>query len=241
LANRGEFERDKLDEKPAAVIFTTVSAKSGFSEHMRYVLPAFPYFFVALSQVAISSSHVSVSRIALLRTVFVMFFVMWIIASSMWIYPHSISYFNETVGGPLKGGNHLLGSSLDWGQDLLYLQRWIRNRASDGPLRLAYYGCVPPQLLNLHQCQPIDDKSLAELQIIDGALLSSGSQPAVFVLSINFINGSDSHAHDGAQGNSYTIDPALLSRLKKVETWERIGYTLQATATEPIPPEVRAR
>jgi hypothetical protein len=35
---------------PAIVIFATVSAQTGFSEHMRYVLPAFPYLFVAVSQ-----------------------------------------------------------------------------------------------------------------------------------------------------------------------------------------------
>jgi len=37
---------------PALVIFTVVSSKTGFSEHMRYVLPAFPFVFIAVSQIA---------------------------------------------------------------------------------------------------------------------------------------------------------------------------------------------
>jgi hypothetical protein len=37
---------------PAIVIFTLVSAQTGFNEHFRYVLPAFPYFFIAVSQAA---------------------------------------------------------------------------------------------------------------------------------------------------------------------------------------------
>lgn len=37
---------------PAVVIFTLVSAQTGFNEHFRYVLPAFPYLFIAVSQSA---------------------------------------------------------------------------------------------------------------------------------------------------------------------------------------------
>jgi hypothetical protein len=35
------------------------------------------------------------------------------------IYPHQLAYFNELAGGPRNGHKYLLGSSLDWGQDLL--------------------------------------------------------------------------------------------------------------------------
>jgi hypothetical protein len=35
---------------PALVIFAAVSSKTGFSEHMRYVLPSFPFFFIWISQ-----------------------------------------------------------------------------------------------------------------------------------------------------------------------------------------------
>jgi hypothetical protein len=44
----------------------------------------------------------------------------WFVSSSLWIYPHSLSYFNESIGGPLNGPRHLLGSNVDWGQDLRY-------------------------------------------------------------------------------------------------------------------------
>lgn len=37
---------------PAAIIFTIVSSKTGINEHMRYVLPSFPFLFVWISQVA---------------------------------------------------------------------------------------------------------------------------------------------------------------------------------------------
>lgn len=53
----------------------------------------------------------------------------WFVASSLWIYPHSLSYFNESIGGPLNGPEHLLGSNVDWGQDLLSMF----HRAKDNP------------------------------------------------------------------------------------------------------------
>lgn len=54
-------------------------------------------------------SHVAPSLVASLAC--------WTIGSSLWVYPHSLSYFNESIGGPLNGAAHLLGSNVDWGQD----------------------------------------------------------------------------------------------------------------------------
>jgi hypothetical protein len=49
----------------------------------------------------------------------------WSVGSSLWYYPHSLSYFNELVGGPMGGPKHLLDSNIDWGQDLFYLKDWL--------------------------------------------------------------------------------------------------------------------
>jgi hypothetical protein len=46
--------------------------------------------------------------------------ICWFLGSSLWFYPHSLSYFNESIGGPLNASKHLLGSNVDWGQDLGY-------------------------------------------------------------------------------------------------------------------------
>jgi hypothetical protein len=74
----------------------------------------------------------------------------WSVASSLSVYPHSISYFNELAAiiptpneqrspqepantsafvkmlnsGSRNGGRHLLDSNIDWGQDIFYLERW---------------------------------------------------------------------------------------------------------------------
>lgn len=52
------------------------------------------------------------------------------IANTLRVYPHQLAYFNEAAGGPENGYRHLLGSNVDWGQDLYYLQEWLAARSS---------------------------------------------------------------------------------------------------------------
>jgi hypothetical protein len=48
------------------------------------------------------------------------------VGSTLWNYPHQLAYFNELAGGPYNGWRHLLGSSLDWGQDVVGLGELAR-------------------------------------------------------------------------------------------------------------------
>ena len=47
------------------------------------------------------------------------------ICSSLSVYPHSLSYFNELSGGPFAGDQHLLGSNYDYGQNLVLLSQTV--------------------------------------------------------------------------------------------------------------------
>lgn len=121
---------------PPTIFFFIVSFKTGMNEHVRYVLPCFPFIFIAISAVLRSPVDVAIhgsvkcEHSATLKsrraTWFpVVLLLVWFVASSCWVYPHSLSYFNESIGGPYNGPRHLLGSSVDWGQDLRYLKSWI--------------------------------------------------------------------------------------------------------------------
>jgi hypothetical protein len=181
-ALRGRAARSWRDEfvllAPAIAIAVTVSCKTGFSEHMRYVLPAFPFAFIFVSQAVslfdpsyLSFRHQS-DGAALADSVdvplyrfttgdhqyrnngirsvigtFIVISIAWSFSSSLWIYPHSISYFNELVGGPMGGPRHLLSSNFDWGQDLRYLRMWMDDHQIElrqQPLHLASYNAFYP-------------------------------------------------------------------------------------------------
>ena len=118
---------------PAMVMLVLVSSQTGINKHLRYLLPAFPFVFIWISKVgrAFERKHWRIATIAAVALV-------WSVGSSSWIYPHSLSYFNELAGGPKNGHAHLLGSNIDWGQDLLYLKRWLDQHPEAQPLGLAY-------------------------------------------------------------------------------------------------------
>ncbi len=60
-------------------------------------------------------------------------------------WPNYLAYFNQLVGGPRHGYRHLVDSSLDWGQDLPGLARWLERHAGSGtPVYLSYFGTGNP-------------------------------------------------------------------------------------------------
>ncbi len=56
------------------------------------------------------------------------FMVLWFLAESLAIWPHYLAYFNQIAGGPKNGYKHLVDSSLDWGQDLKGLEKWLKKK-----------------------------------------------------------------------------------------------------------------
>jgi hypothetical protein len=114
---------------PALAVLVLASSQTGFSHHLRYVLPAFPFAFVWMSKVAraVDLSHRKTAWMAALA-------LAWTVASSTRVYPHGLSYFNELVGGPKGGPDHLAESNSDWGQDLLYLKAWLEKHPNARPL-----------------------------------------------------------------------------------------------------------
>lgn len=58
-------------------------------------------------------------------------------------FPHYIAYFNGVVG-PAHAYRHLVDSSLDWGQDLPGVRRYIETHNLSGPAVLSYYGSASP-------------------------------------------------------------------------------------------------
>lgn len=122
---------------PVIVVLILVSSQTGFSHHLRYVLPIFPFLFVWMGQSALWL--VNKKKIASLA---VLVGFVWGVSSSLYYFPHSLSYFNEIAGGPLKGHNHLINSNIDWGQDLKLLKEWIEDHPEANHISVCYYGAL---------------------------------------------------------------------------------------------------
>ncbi|MDR1480882.1 MAG: glycosyltransferase family 39 protein, partial [Planctomycetaceae bacterium] len=109
---------------PALCVFILASSQTGMNHHYRYILPIFPFLFVWLAKVG--ECHFKTAIILLSYFAF----------SSISTYPHSLSYFNEFVGGAKNGPKYLLGSNVDWGQDVLLLKKWYDEHTESRPFYL---------------------------------------------------------------------------------------------------------
>ncbi|MEX2317295.1 MAG: glycosyltransferase family 39 protein [Pirellulales bacterium] len=228
---------------PAIVIFAVVSSQTGFNEHTRYVLPSFPYFFVWLGQAPtfwrppdwFSRGLAGPSwrrRIGPVWSALPPLFLAWFLASSLWIYPHSLSYFNELVGGPLNGPNHLLGSNVDWCQDLLYLKWWTEKHPEVKELHLAYHGYFDPNIANLFGVRLLSVEEAGSLKSKEDA---TPAKPATatsahagrlgwYAISVNVLYGTSPGHCIGTKTSR--LDADLAKQLRATPPTDRAGYSI---------------
>lgn len=131
------------------VLLVFLASRSGMQLGLRYILPVFPLAALGLGSL-VSKSLISQQSRLWSRAV-----VLGLLALPLgWMsHPQHIAYFNELAGGTEQGGEKLLDSNLDWGQDLARLQVVLRDRQITD-YSLAYFGAVPPGELGLRYAIP---------------------------------------------------------------------------------------
>jgi 4-amino-4-deoxy-L-arabinose transferase-like glycosyltransferase len=127
---------------PLAVLFAVYWATS-LASHLnighRHILPTYPVLFIAAGWLGrwldgrTPVAAVCVAGLAL-----------WHAGESLRARPHYLAYFNQAAGGSENGWRHLVDSSLDWGQDLPGLRRWLDAHARGEKIFLSYFGTGDP-------------------------------------------------------------------------------------------------
>lgn len=124
-------------------IYGAVAMASTINIGHRHILPLYPALFIFAG----ASARWFGNRRLPLRLVPVLAMGLFL-AESLAIWPHYLAFFNAAAGGPRQGYRRLVDSSLDWGQDLPGLRRWIEDRRGKGdgrsPVYLAYFGSASP-------------------------------------------------------------------------------------------------
>lgn len=125
------------------LVLTTARLNLGY----RHLLPVLPFIFVHIGRLADPSVFrpqsaralpVRARRFALVGLVF------WLVAGTVWIYPHFLAYFNVLGGGPEDGWRILVDSNIDWGQDLKELREWMAQQRVER-VKLSWFGSAPPE------------------------------------------------------------------------------------------------
>ena len=102
----------------------------------RHILPTYPVLFILIGGLPLLFSSARRFGWALLLAC-----AGWHLTESVAIRPHYLAYFNQIIGGPQRAYWHLVDSSLDWGQDLPELSRWLQtHRQPHEPVYLEYFG-----------------------------------------------------------------------------------------------------
>jgi len=154
----------------------------------------------------------------------VAFSVCWLVTSSLALYPHSLSYFNESISGPTNGAQYLLGSNLDWGQDLRILQWWQLRTRNEQPVRLAYFGFIRPTDLRL--------KVTALACQTDMPLPTSVLSSNNVAISVNLLFGDSRLIYNDA-GALILCDPRCFENFRDLTPQDRIGYSIRLFHRKP--------
>jgi dolichyl-phosphate-mannose-protein mannosyltransferase len=127
-----------------ALVYAAFAIGAQLNIGHRHILPIYPALFVGCG--AITYLLQKNSRTIFAGTVAIL--LLWQISESFAVRPNYLAYFNQIAGGPRNGYQHLVDSSLDWGQDLPALKCWVDRHSSaptPKPLYLAYFGSADPK------------------------------------------------------------------------------------------------
>jgi 4-amino-4-deoxy-L-arabinose transferase-like glycosyltransferase len=162
MANRHSLHEKTILLTPALVLFVVVSSETGFTRYLRYVLPCFPFLFVWIGQLF----NVGYAKAFSVRWFVHRTLLSWSVVSSALVMPHSMSYFNELVGGPASGSLFLIDSCIDWGQDVLFLKKWTLENPNADPLFVALNVFFDPRDAGI-PCRETSDEVLGNLGSIE--------------------------------------------------------------------------
>ncbi len=117
----------------------------------RHILPTYPFLFILAGGVVVWWHAWRPMRWLVVAC------AVAFAASSLAVWPDYLAYFNRLVGGPSNGYRSLVDSSLDWGQDLPKLKRYLRGAPGDDdagppvpdPIYLSYFGTDSPERFDI--------------------------------------------------------------------------------------------
>ena len=140
-------ERLRIDEAflliPIVILFSVFAFLSNLDVGIRYLLPLFPFLFILISRIVKEDR-----KLGTVTKSIVILLLGWYAYSSLSLFPHYLSHFNELAGGPKKGYKYLIDSNIDWGQDLKGLKKYM-DKQGIKHIKLAYFGSVDPAIYGI--------------------------------------------------------------------------------------------
>jgi len=143
LVARKSIRGEWLVPLVGGLFLAQVSSQTGFTHHLRYVLPAFGFLYIlAARSVTILPQRIAAILVGLCLTGTVVFHATHIGLAH--------THFNWLAGGPENGWRHLSLSNVDWGQSTFRMAEWARSHPGVWPLTVVFVSELghPSRLVN---------------------------------------------------------------------------------------------
>lgn len=238
------------------LIFTAVYGTAAILSHLnigqRHLIPLYPVLFI-LTGVTVAAIGTSMIARALGVTLAVLQG-----ASALTIHPYEMAYFNPLAGGPANGWRLLVDSSLDWGQDLPALRRWLEQNNTGPaaqPVFLSYFGFGEPKREGIEATTFL---ALTDFYVFPNVW--HDLKPGVYAVSATFLQEVYSSAkppwtlqfeaeYQALRAltpdlHAYYTDPTARPRLEQISpaaTWERAAVRLSWLRHARLSAYLRAR
>ncbi len=152
LAGRRRARREYCLFVAVLAVFVVNGAFNRLNIGVRHVLAAESLLLVLVAPLFASPIAAFLSSparpAATLRAVASAVALAWTVSGAARVAPLYLEYFNEAAGDSAGGHRWLLDSNLDWGQDLVRLARYLREKRLES-VHLAYMGTVHPWLYGI--------------------------------------------------------------------------------------------
>lgn len=161
-------------------------------------------------------------------------FALCTLTSSLWHVPHSLAYFNAFAGGPRNGPEHLLNSNIDWGQDLLNLERWIEKESGTLPVFLAFDNYYNPFDLEIPRIAPWPFRGEPNRDTNAGEKTGEPTVPeGHYAISVNQLYEFPWQLRD-RNGSRYHLDKRPLKALRAMEPVGWAGYSIRVFSADQV-------
>ncbi|MFH1671396.1 MAG: glycosyltransferase family 39 protein [Candidatus Portnoybacteria bacterium] len=129
-------------------VYWYATLRTNLNIGVRHILPTFPALYVLIS----GQIGKIIKKHQTWRLIILLLFI-WYGFSAVSVYPHFLTYFNESIGGPSQGHKYVVDSNLDWGQDLKRLTQYVEEHKIE-TIYLDYFGGDSPEYRLGEKFQP---------------------------------------------------------------------------------------
>lgn len=196
-----------------ALYYFGLSMWSGVNIGYRHLLPMLPFLLLLISGLMAVDVKWQIRRVSVTHWL-AGTAVAGVLAATLFIHPHYLSYFNLAAGGPKNGPSILADSNVDWGQDLLRLQKWMKENDVQS-VKLGWFGIGDPAYYGLNY-EPMPGFPRAEFFTLwsDPPFNPQQPEPGIYAISASSL------------WESHWGEKVVYSWFRTREPDARIGYSI---------------